>query len=90
MKITVTKDDIAKGMRCSFRHCPLALAIQRATGDDTASVGSKIKVRGRKFNHTESTKRFVGDFDWECPVKPFSFTLPIPAKTPLTAERDSE
>jgi hypothetical protein len=78
MKVQVTQEDINKGNRCDPWNCPLALAMQRATGDRNISVGAAtagpLGKLGMFWLPLEAT-RFIHDFDFEHPVEPFEFEV---------------
>ena len=75
MRIEVTADDIAKGMKSNCYQCPIALAIRRVTGD--VFVGRWIVVNGKRFDKIKSVSEFIANFDDGRPVEPFSFHLPL-------------
>lgn len=81
--VDVTQNDIDNGTRKSTGGCPIALAIQRTTGNPGAwvglySVGTLKTDRGR-VTHTHRTSReayeFISDFDNDIPVTPATFTF---------------
>jgi hypothetical protein len=81
IKVKVTADDIRQGRPMRQRDCPVALAMQRATGlpvrvhINTFSVGRK---KGR-YPLPRAVARFVCNFDDGLPVRPSSFTVDVPA-----------
>jgi hypothetical protein len=81
MTITVTAEDLTQGVRGSHTACPIALAVTRATGADTVSVGRQF-IRfwrdGKRYGMytTPTLWSFIMDFDEGRPVKPFSFSFP--------------
>src|SRR6185436_6632606 len=81
MKITVTKNDIRRGIMNSSTSCPVALAVKRATKDSTATVGwAFIHIRhGITFDWElrGEVLKLVREFDKGYRVRPLSFTLPI-------------
>jgi len=79
MFISVTAQDIAAGRPKSIMACPIALAVQRATGVWDAWAGPfKIAVDGG-HNGTHTTPAAAEDFmrrlDAGEPVQPFIFEL---------------
>lgn len=88
MKVDVTQEDIDRGMpkRCSF--CPVAKAIQRATGNKyfyVAVSGSELCDSVRAVTRTDYIDAidlppevlvFLTRFDAGKPVEPFSFEFP--------------
>lgn len=76
MRITVTQQDIDKGEQGEAKHCPIARALKRATGEQCL-VASKICFIGDREDIPlpENAQSFVSDFDCGFPVKPFSFDL---------------
>lgn len=80
MKIEVTQEDIDGGCRESAGHCPIALALARATGCPVSVGPGSCSVRKDDgWHHYElplAARRFVRDFDGNtAPVSPFKFTL---------------
>lgn len=66
--ITVTQQDIDRGVKHSGKECPIALAVNRA-----ATLGDELwHVR-----YPREVGYFIRDFDAGQPVKPFSFWLPV-------------
>ncbi len=74
-KITVTADDIAQGV-CGGPSCPVKLACARAFGVHV-SAGYQYIVRGgtERVATPEPVRRWMGEFDAERPVQPFTFEL---------------
>jgi hypothetical protein len=81
VKIQVTAEDIKQGVRTSCTKCPIALALNRATG-------RKWKVSGMRAENEEAGRvalpweacRFQDRYDYDLPVNPFEFDI--------TMERD--
>ena len=79
LTVTVTDADIAEGQRCSGLHCPVALALERATHQDwhvaddhlSPCIGDEYESR----HVPKEVKRFIRRFDAMESVKPFSFVL---------------
>ena len=82
MKIEVTPDDIAHGLMRSTSRCPIALAVQRTTGESalvyTTSVVLSPNGANRRRIWTKEIIDFIAAFDFGREVKPFSFELDIP------------
>jgi hypothetical protein len=83
MKIDVTQEDIANGVREDGTSCPIALACERA-GLYAPNVDNEIATDEGNYNMTAEAIRFIEDFDSGQPVKPFSF------ETELMVEEDVE
>lgn len=86
MKIEVTMEDIKNGVRMSCKQCPIALAIQRATGDPNWTVGFGFARQENAPNSIilpESAFTFIRNFDYghrltgDYILKPFTFELDI-------------
>lgn len=76
MLIKVTKQDIKKGVRYSFRNCPVARAVKRATKiTNVYVVGPSIMMNEQRFRVSRAVDEFQCRFDGKKPVKPFSFRL---------------
>jgi hypothetical protein len=80
--VTVTQEDIDKGIRGSDEHCPIALATRRALGAPFVVVDcSSITLRDEGQNIYAETETpcqaclFVHDFDAGQPVKPITLEL---------------
>lgn len=79
MKITVTKQDISRGIPKNFRRCPIARAIRRATGiKDVKALPGYASVLGRYTHLPLVATDFIYRFDAGVDVEPFTFSLPIP------------
>lgn len=80
MIVAVTQEHIDKGCRYDAGGCPLALAIDAATGlgsvvrADVIYLYDRGELRGMA-GHTEETARFMHEFDAGRPVEPFEFEL---------------
>jgi hypothetical protein len=86
VRITVTQDDIDKGVRGTACKCPVARAVGRAFGvpplADQVSVGHAIGVRKYPsdrcmtwYDASPEAKYFMLMFDTKQPVGPFEFEL---------------
>lgn len=83
--ITVTKEDIEKGVMSECDKCPIALAVARVGVklprvfasevffDDPDVPALRIKAK-----LPPAATRFICDFDEDEPVSPFSFDLELP------------
>jgi hypothetical protein len=75
-KITVTQEDIDTGWPCMPSHCPIAIAVCRATDSEWASVGDiAIEVPGVRFYTPREAQVFIRQFDDHQDVKPITFTI---------------
>jgi hypothetical protein len=75
MKIIVTKEDIERGRHWSESLCPVALAVQHATGKN-ALVSYILGVEGYVSEVApQSVREFIERFDANRPVEPFEFDL---------------
>jgi hypothetical protein len=84
MRVQVTQEDIEQGEQGSCKHCPIAIAVSRATGKK-AYVGydgiSTGELPGPMFEprwqyETPKVARdFIVDFDYGLPTHPFEFEL---------------
>lgn len=80
LTVDVTQEDINHGERGNCNSCPVARAIQRASGHECRAGGSQITIKpenGRNLYLVtpEAAWRFMYDFDMGRKVEPFSFTL---------------
>lgn len=81
MIINVTHEDIARGRRVFCDRCPIALAVQRATGNFNAGAGPRSIWFGNPVIHygtPVSAAEWMLAFDRSEPVEPFSFALGEP------------
>lgn len=79
MKISVTLGHIMQG-DCMADNCAIAVALKEA-GFQNPRVGPHIiEADGVKYRTAENARKFIGDYDRELPVRPFSFELgePLP------------
>jgi hypothetical protein len=79
VRIDVTADDIRRGRRDDALACPVALALDRATGEPWG-VDPKIMIEatyGRMAGTPPEVASFVCDFDAGREVAPFSFDLEV-------------
>jgi hypothetical protein len=80
--VSVTQEDIDKGKPGEPCLCPVARAISRYYENRyLVAVNRSRIVLNDLFEHSARTpddvQYFVSDFDAECKVEPFSFTLDI-------------
>lgn len=78
--IEVTQDDIDNGKPDRIDMCPIVLACRRAIPGRTSYVGECgdfITVYGGigviKYSLSKEAMKFINDFDYRNPVKPFTF-----------------
>jgi hypothetical protein len=79
MIIHVTQEDIQNGKRRSVYACPVARAVRRTPGCEygwagTRRIGTTGGPRGT-HDTPENVRTFMGLFDAQYPVEPFSFEL---------------
>jgi len=78
MRIDVTQDDIANGIRKDPCWCPIALAVRRATGAPCKVDTDEITLScGAYIPTPESAAKFVMTYDDFGAAIPFSFELEI-------------
>lgn len=86
MKIEVTEYNILAGKRSSFCGCPIALAINRATGGKYAAhvspnwinlLNTQTDLWELDCSLPEEAKVFVRGFDNSEKMQPFSFEIPL-------------
>lgn len=81
MTIHVTAEDIENGIPQDACHCPVALAVKRATGSDDVDINDDICIGfpGQDvrdvFEAPDEVCDFVAAFDNYEGVEPFSFDL---------------
>lgn len=75
--IYVTEDDIRNAIRGSATHCPIALAIKRATPFKEVSVGGGASCNGFPMSLAAEHAEFVRRFDAGEPVEPIQFQMYI-------------
>lgn len=86
MRVEVTREDIAHGERGNCEHCPVARALERATGSPCVHVGHSGMYAG-KSDDSETVwdtplrvLRFMDSFDKGKRVRPFAFDLGEPRR----------
>ena len=78
VKVSVTQEDISKGIRASNRSCPVARALQRIFGEETV-VGLSAWWNSKIFGSLPKiASSFILDFDRDNPVFPFEFEIDDP------------
>jgi hypothetical protein len=86
-RVEVTADDIRRGRRYECRYCPVALALNRATGE-AWEVGPRFAWThrgGPAVPLPPAAAAFVDRFDIHGRGDPFSFDLEVPTcATPST------
>lgn len=75
VQVTVTADDIARGIAGTARCCPVAYAAQRAFGDSELSVGAMCLYAEKRYYMPGPVQSWIIDFDAGGQVAPFSFWL---------------
>jgi hypothetical protein len=82
LTVTVTAGDIARGERDDGSRCPIALAAGRAGIADPFAGQAYIGTDEAEsddgcypvYDLPAEARQFIGDFDNERPVAPFTFT----------------
>jgi hypothetical protein len=79
MIVDVTQSDIDEGERLSFRKCPVATALSRATGRVCVVDGWHWWFARTITNRPlpDLAERFIFDFDNWRPVFPFRFEIAV-------------
>lgn len=78
MKINVTQADIENGHRADCFHCPIALAVIRATGIFSTVDSDGIRIYDnpvKRFPHDMQRQEFIERYDHKETVEPFSFEI---------------
>lgn len=80
MIISVTADDIAKGVKHSAYRCPVARAISRAAGYPVgvfgkSAEGSVVEIGNSRIALPDTVNEFFRDYDLGLEVHPFSFEV---------------
>lgn len=80
-RVKVRQKHIDEGSKGNGNNCPIALAIQDATGVEMF-VGSSVYYPPKVYDenivmdNTPEITDFINDFDSDSPVQPFEFNLP--------------
>lgn len=84
VRVDVTAEDIANGVRIDCAKCPVARAARYATGrnDVEASQGG-ISIGEMIFAAPHRVAEFISYFDRGSRVYPFAFDLTLPAELVL-------
>lgn len=77
MKIQVTQEDIAVGLRANYRMCPIARAASRLL-DEQVTVGYyHMGTANKSASLPPEASRFARDFDNYSVVYPFEFEIEL-------------
>lgn len=63
MRVYVNQHDIEYGIAGDCKHCPLALALQRKTGDRWIVMPTWAYCGNKKYNLSNKVKKFIRIFD---------------------------
>jgi hypothetical protein len=74
--VNVTKWHISRGKQSEPNSCPIALAVKKYGMTDVGTTS--ITCKGKEITMPKKAQSFVDRFDYDKPVKPFSFKLKIP------------
>lgn len=79
MKITVTQEHIEDGKAEDELACPIALALRQQTNEDLAVFSFDAFRSGvsKSIPLPKIASDFINAFDYDKPVEPFTFDLPI-------------
>lgn len=77
MKIKITAEDIAYGVRGSCSLCPVVHAVNRAFNCEGANIGPFVIFlsQRRQWETPSIVRSFIMRFDAGLPVEPFEFEL---------------
>lgn len=80
LDIEVTSINIKKGIRGSYKYCPIALAIKRTLSKKSKKYNVFIEsdiciISGHIFPLPERAQNFISKFDSKNEVKPFRFKI---------------
>jgi hypothetical protein len=79
--VDVTQEDIDNGIPAHGTHCPVAIAIERATGGKYVGVAAGITFpngNGKSVVMPDFVHEWYLAFDYGKHVEPFSFDLKVP------------
>jgi hypothetical protein len=85
MNFDLTEKHISNGKFGISRDCPVALCIKETTGATDVIIGLNQNNQPSCFINKyevvlpKGVQNFVGDYDGRRPVRPFSFSLKMPA-----------
>lgn len=79
MKVSVTEQDIKEGEKGNCWHCPVALALKRATGREVSvrALNWGFKDGAGFYDLPQSARLFINEFDRWGKEEPFSFEVDI-------------
>lgn len=76
LTVHVTLEDIARGKRGHGRKCPIALALKRASSDQTSlATWDYLATSHFRIKSPREVQGFMNRFDQGACVEPFSFVL---------------
>jgi hypothetical protein len=76
--VEVKQEHIDAGKRSDCFHCPVAIAIQEATGKPWRVQFRKMWTETELISVPEKAKRFIYDFDHGLKPQPFAFDVELP------------
>lgn len=76
IEIHVTQEDIDHGRKGSCVNCPIARAAYRALRGWVEVHQFELNHMGKLYELPPLAIEFILDFDSDCRVEPFTFTLP--------------
>ena len=79
MKMTMTQEDIDRGVPGACYQCPLSRMLQRETGFIWAVTAMKLRKFGQEkyIDVTPQMKAFIQMFDNDLTVEPEEFDIPV-------------
>ena len=82
MKISVTQEDIAVGVKLDCENCPIAHSMERAFKTDNVEVDSYIELFADNVRYEAADAKsagvicdFISHFDSGLPVNPVEFEI---------------
>ena len=80
--VSVTKKHIEMGIRGSFDHCPVALAVKDALpGEYIIALITFLQIGRTQINCSNYITLWIRSFDQGNPMHPFKFTIDLGAKS---------
>jgi hypothetical protein len=73
LPVTVTQEDIDKGVRSHPESCPIAQALRRQYGDSPSVGLYNFRLNDYRYSLPEEAQVFIMEFDSRWTVKPISF-----------------
>lgn len=80
--VTVTQEDIDKGIIGAPSSCPVARAIERAIGQEVVTTASRWIEKDREtvdwyewHEHLSVVRQFIINYDCDNEVSPFTFVI---------------